>query len=115
MAKKKKIKRDFGGMVYSTNPDFDFNDNIEEAETLPNAEQKLIVRIDRSQRKGKEVTLIQKFIGTEDDLHALGKQLKQFCGVGGSVKEGEIILQGDLREKAVQYLTKQGYQAKKGN
>ena len=115
MAKKKKVKRDFGGMVYSTNPDYDFNDNIEEEETLPNIEQNLIVRIDRSQRKGKEVTLIQKFIGKESDLQDLGKQLKQFCGVGGSVKEGEIILQGDLREKAVQFLLKQGYKAKKGN
>ena len=115
MAKQKKVKRDFGGMVYSTNPDYDFNDHIEEEDTLPNSEQQLIVRIDRSQRKGKEVTLIQKFIGKESDLQDLGKQLKQFCGVGGSVKDGEIILQGDLREKAVQFLLKKDYKAKKGN
>lgn len=115
MAKKKKIKRDFSGMVYSTNPDFDFEDQTNEQETLAKEQQQLIVRIDRSQRKGKEVTLIQKFIGSEEDLQKLGKRLKQLCGVGGSAKDGEIILQGDLREKAVQMLKKEGYQAKTGN
>jgi len=108
-------KRD--GVVFSTNPDFkyDTGDSGEEPQTLPASKQRLIVAIDRSGRAGKQVTLVKGFVGSEDDLSALGKKLKTKCGVGGSVKEGEIIIQGDFRDKIVELLTKDGYNAKRGN
>ena len=105
------------GIVYSTNKEFDYkkdNDNSD-IETLLPEKQHLIVSIDRSHRAGKQVTLIKGFIGKDDDLEILGKQLKVKCGVGGSVKDGEIILQGDFRERVVSLLTAMGYKAKRGN
>lgn len=104
------------GVVYSTNPDFTYETVQEEVvETLEPAKQRLIVSIDRRRRAGKQVTLISGFVGSEDDLAALGKSLKVKCGVGGSAADGEIILQGDLRDKVVLLLTNLGYKAKRGN
>jgi translation initiation factor 1 len=110
MAAKSKNKID---VVYSTNPNFQFqSDEEEEQITLPAKDQNRRVSIDRKQRKGKEVTLIAGFIGSEDDLNLLGKELKQKCGVGGSVKDGEIIIQGNHAKKILELLLKQGYKAK---
>lgn len=110
MAKKNKKRID---IVYSTNPDFDYTDDEqEEDETLPPQQQDLRVEIDRKQRKGKEVTLVTGFIGTSEDLKDLGKKLKQKCGVGGSVKDGEIIIQGNAGKKVLDILLKEGYKAK---
>ncbi len=106
MAKKKK-KLNF----YSTNPDFEWQDDndYQEEETLAEAKQKLYVTRDRKQRKGKEVTLITGFVGLEEDLKDLGKTLKSKCGVGGSVKEGEIMIQGNQVLKVVELLKNMGY------
>lgn len=102
------------GTVYSTNPDFNYdNSDGEEQETLPPSNQKLYVSLDRKNRKGKAVSLVEGFIGTEDDLKSLGKLLKSKCGVGGSVKDGEILIQGDFRDKIVQLLQSEGYQVKR--
>lgn len=107
-------KRD--GIVYSTNNDFEFSYQQQEQQaTLPPQQQNLRVQIDKSMRAGKQVTLVVGFVGTTDDLEKLGKLLKSKCGVGGSVKDGEIIIQGDHRDKLVQILTKEGYKAKRGN
>ena len=109
MSKKKNVV----GVVYSTNPDFQYTyDEEPEAETLPPAQQKLKVRLDRHARGGKQVTLVDGFVGTDADLQTLGKALKNLCGVGGNAKDGQILIQGDHREKVVQYLQKQGYTAK---
>ena len=107
----KKKKKDRFGVVYSTDPDFEYQHSGEddEPEALPAAQQRLRVLLDRKQRKGKEVTLVTGFVGPEDDLKALGKLLKTSCGVGGSVKDGEIILQGDHRDKVVALLREKGY------
>ena len=105
------------GVVYSTNPDFQYaqeSDSVQE-ETLPPGKQRLIVRIDRRQRAGKQVTLVEGFVGTTDDLAALAKILKTKCGVGGTAKEGEITIQGDLRDKVTALLQSMGYNAKRGN
>lgn len=99
---------------YSTNPDFKFEDDFqEEVETLSNGEQRLYVSIDRKQRGGKEVTLVEGFIGTEEDLKELGKQLKSKCGVGGSTKDGEILIQGNFKDKIFDLLVADGYSVKK--
>ena len=104
------------GVVYSTNPDFKYvTQEASEAETLPPEKQRLIVSIDRRQRAGKQVTLVSRFVGSSDDLAALGKTLKTKCGVGGTAKDGEITLQGDLRDKVVALLQGMGYNAKRGN
>ena len=106
------------GVVYSTNADYkyDTTNDIEEVETLPCAKQKLIVSIDRRNRAGKQVTLIAGFVGTEEDLTALAKTLKTKCGTGGSAKDGEIIIQGDNRDKVVTILKSLGYSlTKRGN
>ncbi len=104
MAKKKKLN------YYSTNPDFVWEDGDEDTiETLEPAKQKLRVLRDRKQRKGKEVTLVTGFIGSDEDLQTLGKKLKSKCGVGGSVKDGEIMIQGNQIQKAVQLLLEWGY------
>ena len=105
------------GVVYSTNPDFQYaqeGDSVQE-ETLPPEKQKLIVRIDRRQRAGKQVTLVEGFVGTSEDLAALAKTLKTKCGVGGTAKDGEITVQGDLRDKVTALLQSMGYKAKRGN
>jgi len=102
------------GMVYSTNPDFQFDTGQEsESGTLPPNRQKLIVSLDKRNRKGKSVTLVTGYIGTNADLEELGRALKTKCGVGGSVKDGEILIQGDFRDKIVQILSTEGYLAKK--
>lgn len=110
MAKKNKKRID---VVYSTNPDFQYDhDEDGEMETLAPAEQDLRVMIDRKQRKGKEVTLVTGFVGAEEDLQDLAKSLKQKCGVGGSVKDGEIVIQGNNLKKILELLQKEGYRAK---
>ena len=104
------------GVVYSTNPDFKYETSVEEeAETLPAAQQKLIVKIDRRARAGKQVTLVTGFVGRSEDLAALAKTLKTKCGVGGSAKDGEIIIQGDFRDRVTVLLKDMGYNAKRGN
>ena len=109
MAKKERLN-----VVYSTNPNFQYEtETSNELETLTKQQQKLYVSIDRKLRGGKEVTLVEGFIGLEEDLKELGKTLKTKCGVGGSVKEGEIIIQGNFKEKVAELLIKEGYQVKK--
>lgn len=111
MAKQKKNKVN---VVYSTNPDFGFEfDEDEQPETLANEQQTLKVLIDRKQRKGKEVTLVVGFIGSDDDLKKLGKSLKSKCGVGGTIKEGIIIIQGNHRDKIMDLLKSDGYKVKR--
>lgn len=104
------------GVVYSTDPNFKYTEQTEqEPETLEPGRQKLIVGIDRRNRSGKQVTLVTGFIGRDDDLAALGKMLKSKCGTGGSAKDGEIIIQGDFRDRIVEILTAAGYKARRGN
>ena len=98
--------------VYSTNPDFKFESEEEEQETLSNDKQLLIISIDKKQRKGKTVTLIVYFIGKTEDLEALAKLLKTKCGVGGSAKDGEIVIQGDFKQKVKEILEKEVYKVK---
>ena len=102
------------GMVYSTNPDFEYTTIQEEqATTLPPQQQNLRVWLDRKHRGGKTVTLVKCFVGSDDDLTELGRMLKSKCGVGGSAKDGEIIIQGDHRDRVVDLLTNAGYKCKK--
>ena len=110
MAKKKKRV----DVVYSTNQNFGYSyDDDEAEETLPPSQQNLRVLIDRKQRKGKSVVLIEGFVGSNDDLKELGKMLKSKCGVGGSAKDGEIIIQGELRDKVMDLLKAEGYNVKR--
>ncbi|MEY3437530.1 MAG: hypothetical protein RL265_115 [Bacteroidota bacterium] len=110
MAKKKEKLN----VVYSTNPDFNYQfEEEEETETLSKNQQKLYVSIDKKQRGGKEVTLVEGFIGSEEDLKELGKFLKSKCGVGGTVKEMEILIQGNFKDKIADLLLKEGYSVKK--
>jgi translation initiation factor 1 len=111
MAEKNKKNR--VDVVYSTNPDFNYqHESNEEEETLPPQQQLLKVILDKKQRAGKAVSIVTGFIGKTTDLEALGKMLKSKCGVGGTVKDGEIIIQGDFRQKIVDLLNKEGYKAK---
>ena len=97
-------------IVYSTNPDYQYQtEQEEEPDTLPAAQQKLRVQLDRRNRGGKTVTLVTGFIGTDEDLKALGKLLKSKCGVGGSAKDGEIIVQGDFKQKVIDLLKQEGF------
>ena len=104
-----KKKSSYNGIVYSTDPEFKTNEEEILEETKGPDQQQLKIRLDTKHRSGKAVTLIEHFSGTEDDLEKLGKQLKSFCGTGGSVKDRQIIIQGDQREKIFQWLVKQGY------
>lgn len=104
------------GVVYSTNPDYEYaHEDAKEQATLPPGQQKLIVTIDRRNRGGKQVTLVSGFVGTNEDLADLGRTLKVKCGVGGTAKNGEITIQGDLRDKVTALLKGMGYNAKRGN
>ena len=106
----KKNKPDTNGFVFSTDPNFQFEEKPAAVqETLPPNQQKLKVKLDTKQRAGKAVTLVQSFIGKDEDLEELGKKLKNYCGTGGSVKDGEIIIQGDQRDKVLQWLLKAEY------
>ena len=105
----KKNKPDTRGFVYSTDPNFSFKEEQSNDETLQPAQQKLKIRLDTKHRAGKAVTLVEGFVGTIEDLEDLGKKLKSFCGTGGSAKDREIIVQGDQREKVLQWLIKNGY------
>lgn len=111
ISNEKKSKQDTGNsIVYSTDPSYSIPGAGNNAiETLAPAQQKLSIRLDTKQRAGKAVTLIQGFVGKTEDLEQLGKSLKNFCGTGGSVKDGEIIIQGDQRDKVVQWFAKNGY------
>ena len=100
-------------IVYSTNPDFVYDTGEHETETLSPEKQDLRVWLDRRQRAGKQVTLIKGFVGSDDDLKELAALLKNRCGTGGSAKEGEIIIQGDFRDRVVDILIQAGYKAKK--
>jgi len=102
------------GMVYSTNPDFRFESTAgNEAETLPPTRQDLRVQLDKKQRNGKKATLITGFIGTDEDLKLLAKKLKTKCGVGGSCKDGEILIQGDFCNKVIEILKSDNYKVKR--
>jgi len=109
----KKNKPDSRGFVYSTDPSFRFDNEGDEQNTLVPAQQKLRIRLDTKQRAGKAVTLIEGFAGKAGDLEELGKKLKSFCGTGGSAKDGEIIIQGDQRDKVLQWLLKNEYKNSK--
>lgn len=109
----KNDKKERINVVYSTNPNYQYEYNQEEEqETLAPEEQTLRVTLDSKQRKGKTVTLVQGFVGTEEDLKELAKLLKNKCGVGGSVKDGEIIIQGEVKEKVLTILRDNKYRAK---
>lgn len=114
MKPNKKSLSDLSGIMYSTDPDFvPAQDQDMPEEVIPNKQQDLRVTLDRKNRGGKAVTLITGFRGTQQDLEVLGKMLKSKCGVGGAAKDGEIIIQGDFRDKVVLLLQKDGYKVKK--
>jgi translation initiation factor 1 len=106
---RKKNKPTNNGFVFSTDPNFKLEDDEQTIETLPPNQQKLRIWLETKHRGGKAASIVAGFIGTDDDLEKLSKQLKNFCGTGGSAKDGEIIIQGDQREKILQWLLKNGY------
>ena len=106
----KKNKPDTRGFIFSTDPSFRFEEEEQATQETPApVQQKLRIRLDTKQRAGKAVTLVTGFVGTDSDLEDLGKRLKNFCGTGGSVKEGEAIIQGDQRDRVLQWLVKNGF------
>jgi translation initiation factor 1 len=111
----KKTKPDSRGFVYSTDPNFSFEPEPDHNETLPPAQQRLKLKLDTRNRAGNAVTLVEGFVGQDDDLQELGKKLKSFCGTGGSAKDRLIIVQGDQREKLLLWLLKNGYKLTKKN
>ncbi len=116
MSKKKKLKgfESLGGMVFSTDPDYKPEEEyVEDESSIDPSKQKLYVSYDKKHRKGKVVTLVEGFEGALDELETLGKHLKSKCGTGGSVKEGEIIIQGNFVQKVIELLEKEGYKVKK--
>lgn len=114
MKTKKKTLNDFSGIMYSTDPSFIYEDeNVAPAGDLANNQQDLRVMLDRKNRGGKAVTLVTGFIGSDEALDKLAKMLKSKCGVGGAAKEGEILIQGDFRDKVLLLLQKEGYKVKK--
>ena len=110
-----KQRKNLEGVMFSTNPDFQFQDAEENSEqqSIPNNQQDLRVSLDKKQRKGKKVTLVTGFVGNQEDLDKLGKLLKSKCGVGGTCKDGEIMIQGDFVDKTIAILIEQGYKVKR--
>lgn len=113
MNNKKKPSGSSSGIVYSTDPDFKMEEDLAPEETLAPKQQKLKIRLDTKQRAGKAVTIVEGFSGPAADLEELGKKLKTYCGTGGSVKDGIAIVQGDQRDKILQWLQKNGYSSAK--
>ncbi|UYW02064.1 translation initiation factor [Flavobacterium agricola] len=113
MAKKMSSLEDLGGFVFSTNKDFEFESTEEVTETLAPNHQRLEAHLDKKNRAGKIATIIKGFEGTDNDLKALAKELKTLCGVGGAAKDGEIIIQGNFRDKIMDYLSKKNYKVKR--
>jgi translation initiation factor 1 len=113
MKPKKKVINDFGGIMFSTDPSFVYEEETQIEENISNSQQDLRVQLDRKNRGGKAVTLITGFRGSEEQLDILAKLLKTKCGVGGAAKDGEILIQGDFRDKVLLLLQKEGYKVKK--
>lgn len=113
MKNKKLDLSDLGGFVFSTNSDFKIENETEAIETLPPHQQKLEAHLDKKNRAGKVATIIKGFQGSDEDLKAFAKELKTLCGVGGTQKEGEIIIQGNFRDKITNYLTTKGFKIKR--
>ncbi|RZK60354.1 MAG: translation initiation factor [Pedobacter sp.] len=113
MKPKKKVINDFGGIMFSTDPSFVYEEESPQEENITNSQQDLRVQLDRKNRGGKAVTLITGFRGSEEQLDVLAKMLKTKCGVGGAAKDGEILIQGDFRDKVLLLLQKEGYKVKK--